>query len=149
MQIARGCCYRNLRPERTWMAVMSDSNTNAKDRLTLSSMPLVNTKGTPIFSAASSLFSNSALSVPISFDENGIAIPLLNNNTTLQDTWTGTQTNGNTSGNGTCSSFWTNASSSGQQGQPGDSQSTDGSVWVESGVNATCNLQLHIFCIEF
>lgn len=132
----------NLRPERTWMAVLSDGNTSANSLAI--QLPVVN-NATPnqVINSASDFFSNvSTLMNSISYDENGHLVS--NSQDATADTWTGTNHDGSESG--VNCDHWKSSSSS-DFGTLGSSGTLQTGNWMNQN-NDSCNKMHHIYCIN-
>ncbi len=117
----------------TWIAWLSDSSTNAIDRLDVNSGPFLTMDGFLIASNKADL-TDGTLANSITRNEfSGTAAAFI---------WTGTLTNG-TSGGGNCSD-WTSTGGSGMTGVTG---STSGS-WTQNGGGSVCSAPSSLFCIE-
>jgi len=115
----------------TWTAWLSDSNTNAVDRILDAEYQLLD--GTVVANDKADL-TDGNLDAAINLDEN----------VAVHDgfTWTGTQPDGTVTAN-TCSN-WTEATdaSQGTQGEP----STTGNVWTERGNVVDCGFIRSLYC---
>lgn len=122
-------------PTATWKALLSDSNTHVKNRISLSGS-LYNLKGEVIATSNASLW-DGGISHDIRTNEFGSDVGNV-------DIWTGSNSDGTRSSD-TCSS-WSSSSSNGASGRYGDAQQNDAD-WVSDG-SENCNNQNRLYCIS-
>lgn len=117
----------------TWKAWLSDSTTNAIDRMAdVGPWFLVNNT-TQVFASKAALTGNPA--VAINMDQSG------NTQSTAQPVWTNTLANG-TKNTLNCSN-WTSAAGNGNTGNHGSASAT----WTEDG-GQPCASAAHLYCFE-
>ncbi len=120
----------------TWKALISDSTTNAKDRVPDTVYRKID--GTVIANSKSDLFDGS-IQTPINLTETGV-IPT----TTL--TWTGTTDSGVYSGLA-CSNWTTSTWDFSYSGTTGSANNTD-LKWLQHSNNSLCGNSAKLFCIK-
>jgi hypothetical protein len=118
----------------TWKAVMSDSTTNAKDRIYINGI-VRNLSLDQIADNEADLW-DGTIDNAVKFKENGVAAE-------EASVWTGTLTNGNKASLH-CNN-WTSASS-GVDGERGGPEDSNGD-WIDRGDMGCDNLR-HVYCID-
>jgi PKD repeat protein len=115
----------------TWTAWLSDSTTNAKDRILDAEYRRLD--GTVVANDLADL-TDGTLDAAINRDENGAAVS--------SNPWTGTQSDG--IGTAETCSDWTDSKNS-SQGAQGDTDNTDG-TWTQLGSTAPCDFNRRLYC---
>jgi hypothetical protein len=126
-----------------WVAWLSDSTTNAVDRIPIPDPDGAYVRATQpntIISDDLGDLTDASLSAPILLDENG-ATPPVNPLTGRATTWTGTSTAGTAVANNCVN--WT-SSEAGDLGLGGASELSDHNWTLQ--VTAGCNLEFHLYC---
>jgi len=124
----------------TWKAVLSDSSTDAVNRISIGA-PVVRLDGLRVADGSSSFWST-VHSSPIAVDENEMFIRTCGPGCDDDHVWTGTTSNG--TGQGNYCNDWQNASS-GMTAAAGDAGLSDGR-WADD-TTESCGKTLHLYCI--
>jgi hypothetical protein len=121
----------------SWVAWMSDSMTNAIDRINDVGPWYFVDQQTLVFSSKAAITSGPA--TPLQVTEFGTILTADH----TEGVWTGTQPNGTMRANNTCSD-WTNTASTGSRGDP----RATGPEWTQFSSNVPCTGGAHLYCFE-